>query len=139
MIHTILSIVGIIFLWQIFCFIVYEIGHENEELLTTVSMCFVVGFVTVFNAVYQALKLWYARRYLNGYGFCYPNGCMPYSIVYMIDELADKFCQDESAPYHIVKVCEGKTFKSAPYKNDVYKGEGGTWHGHPIEKFLKKD
>lgn len=139
MIHTILSIVGIIFLWQIFCFIVYEIGHENEELLITLSICFVVGFVKVFNTVYQALKLWYARRYLNGYSFYYPNGCMSYSIVYMIDELADKFCQDESAPYHIVKVCEGKTFKSAPYKNDVYKGEGGTWHGYPIEKFLKKD
>ena len=139
MIHTILSIIGIIFLQQIFCFIVFEIGHENEELLTMVSMCFVAGFVTVFNTVYQALKLLYARRYLNGYGFCYPNEVMPYSYAYMIDELANKFCQDESAPYHIVKVCEGKTFKSPPSKNEVYKGEGGTWHGHPIEKFLKKN
>ena len=139
MIHTILSIIGVIFLWQVFCFIVYEFNHENEDLLVGVSMCFVVGWVAIFNAIYQALRLWYAQHYLNGYGFCYPNGVMPGSYAYMIDELADKFCQNESAPYHIVKVREGKTFKSAPYKGDIYKGEGGMWHGHEIEKFLKKN
>lgn len=138
MINTILSIIGIIIVWQILSFIIYEITHENDDILVKFSLCFVVLIASIIGNIYQVYRLWYTHHYLDGYMWCYPNGTSIHSATYMTKKQADKFCQNESAPYHIKKVCEGKDFKSAPYKNDVYKGEAGPWKGHPIEKFLKK-
>lgn len=118
--YIIAGIIGIV-AWQIIGIIAYEASGENEDVLTWV-LCVPVFILNIFGWCYKKLRFVWCKKNLNGYYLYHNGGSMPL-YVYMTDKQAERMYHEDESEYYIKKFSEGKNWKSAPYKGDIYKGQ----------------
>jgi hypothetical protein len=126
--YVIAAIVGII-IYQVIVMIVYAASNENDEIAITTAILLPLG---LWNYIIIPIvrKIWFAwsKKHLNGYQ-CYcrdENGearVAYWDIFCATDKHAAELVQDETQPYFVKKVRDGKDFKSAPNTRIVYKGQ----------------
>ena len=134
MIYIIVAIIGIV-AWQIICFAIYEMCDENETVLEYMTMG-VIAFITgLIWQLYRIIRLKWCQKHLNGYRF-YNKGINLY-MYYMTDKQAQKLYSEGENECYIVKCSEGRTWKSAPHKGDIYKGQE-VFHGYDMKKYWKE-
>lgn len=113
-----LIIVGAI-AWQLICFMVASITDDDDAIQTAAFGIWIFPAV-IIAATYRACRLWYYKHYYNGYRLYHNN--VSSSTFYMSNRRASNFNLDENAEYFVKKVSDGQTWKSAPYKQEVYSG-----------------
>ena len=134
MIYIIIAIISIV-AWQIICFAIYEMCDENETVLEYMTMG-VIAFITgLIWQLYRIIRLKWCQKHLNGYRF-YNKGINLY-MYYMTDKQAQKLYSEGENECYIVKCSEGRTWKSAPHKGDIYKGQE-VFHGYDMKKYWKE-
>lgn len=107
------------------------------------SLCLVVIPLAVIGRIYRYLYFQWCKRNLNGYRFYFKreiNGkvCDDCStlIFYATNKAIANLNTDENAKYFIKKVSEGCNWKSAPHKEEIYKGQQN-FKGWDIKKYMK--
>ena len=134
MIYIIVAIIGIV-AWQIICFAIYEMCDENETVLKYMTMG-VIAFITgLIWQLYRIIRLKWCQKHLNGYRF-YNKGISLYAY-YMTDKQAQKLYSEGENECYVIKCSEGRTWKSAPHKGDIYKGQE-VFHGYDMKKYWRK-
>jgi hypothetical protein len=56
--------------------------------------------------------------------------------LYATDKAVANLIQDETQPYFVKKVADGKELKSIPYKGDIYRGQS-KFKGYEMDKFMR--
>lgn len=124
--YIIAGIVAIV-IYQIITFVIYLISGENEEVLGAIATFVPFVVFLLFASIYKKIRLVYYRRNYNAYRFCYTtsNGMKDKSLGMFFARPKDltEFVQDENSKYYIELYRNGKDFKSAPYKSQVYRGQ----------------
>lgn len=134
MIYIIVAIISIV-AWQIICFAIYEMYDENETVLEYMTMG-VIAFITgLIWKLYRIIRLKWCQKHLNGYRF-YNKGISLY-MFYMTDKQAQKLYGEGEGECYIVKCSEGRNWKSAPRKREIYKGQE-VFHGYDMKKYWKE-
>ena len=136
MLYIIIAVISIV-AWQIICFAIYEMCDENEtvlEYMTIGVIAFITGLIWM---LYRKIRFRWCQKHLNGYRFIdkvvgYQLG--PY---YMTDKQAQKLYSEGENEYYIIKCSAGCSWKSAPYKGDIYKGQE-VFHGNDMKKYWRK-
>lgn len=118
--YIIAGLIGIL-VWQIIGIIAYEASGENEDVLTWI-LCVPVFILNIFGWCYKKLRFAWCKKNLNGY-HVYHSGTSLLFYVYMTDKQAEKLYHEGESEYYIKKCSEGRNWKSAPYKGDIYKGQ----------------
>lgn len=131
--YIIAGIIGVV-AWQIIGIIAYEASGENEDVLTWV-LCVPVFILNIFGWCYRKLRFAWCKKNLNGYIF-YWNGTSVLSQVYMTDKQAEKLYHEGESNCYIKKYSEGRNWKSAPHKGDIYKGQE-KFHGIDMKEFWR--
>lgn len=129
-----LLIVGTI-LWQFVCFIVFVFTNENEEatIYTAVGLWMIP--IVVFGVIFRAVRLQYFKHYCDGYFLMHNRSISDY--IYMSKRRAEQFSCDHTKEYYIEKASDGKSWETAPYKQDVYHGEK-VFKGHTMDLYKKE-
>lgn len=133
--YIISAVIGII-AWQIICTIVYLLSKENDEVLVWTALLVPVTFISFFGWSYRKIRLVWCKKNLNGY-ILYSNGVGMFQ-AYMTDKEAEKLYHEGESDFYIKKFSEGRTWKSAPYKGQIYKGQE-EFRGLGMKKFLKEE
>lgn len=133
--YIISAVIGII-AWQIICTIVYLISKENDKVLVWTALLVPVTFISFFGWIYRKIRLVWCKKNLNGY-ILYSNGVGMFQ-AYMTDKEAEKLYHEGESDFYIKKFSEGRTWKSAPYKGQIYKGQE-EFHGLGMKKFVKEE
>lgn len=131
--YIIAALIGIV-AWQIIGLIVYEASGENDDVFTYI-LCVPVFILNIIGWCYKKLRFAWCKKNLNGY-ILYCNGVSAFSQVYMTDKEAEKLYHEGESNYYIKKYSEGRTWKSAPYKGDIYKGQE-KFRGLNMKKFWR--
>lgn len=132
--YIIAALIGIV-VWQIIGLIVYEASGEKEEVLAWVILFIPVIICNGLGYIYRKLYFAWCKNNLNGY-ILYCNGVSVFSQVYMTDKEAEKLYHEGESESYIKKVSEGRNWKSAPYKGDIYKGQE-RFRGFDMKKFWR--
>lgn len=132
--YIIAALIGIV-VWQIICFIAYEVSKESWEILEYWALGFVVVTVGFVGLVYRTLRFRWCKKHLNGYRF-YNKGTSIY-MYYMTDKQAQKLYSEGENECYIIKCSEGCNWKSAPHKGEIYKGQE-VFHGGDMKKYWKE-
>lgn len=133
--YIIAGLIGIV-MWQIIGLIVYEASGEKEEILAWVILFVPVIICNGLGYIYRKLYFVWCKNKLNGY-ILYCNGVGVFlSQIYMTDKEAEKLYHESESNYYIKKYSEGRTWKSAPYKGDIYKGQE-KFRGIDMKKFWR--
>lgn len=132
--YIVAALIGIV-VWQIIGLILYEASGEKEEILASVILFIPVIICNGICYIYRKLYFVWCKNNLNGY-ILYCNGVGLSSQVYMTDKEAEKLYHEGESSYYIKKYSEGYTWKSAPYKGDIYKGQE-QFRGLSMEKFRR--
>lgn len=133
--YIIAALIGIV-VWQIIGLIVYEASGEKEEVLALVILFIPVIICNGLVYIYRKLYFAWCKNNLNGY-ILYCNGVRVFlSQVYMTDKEAEKLYHEGENNYYIKKHSEGHTWKSAPHKGEIYKGQE-KFRGIDMKKFWR--
>mgnify|MGYP004499867973 CR=1 FL=1 len=136
MIYFIIAVIGII-AWQIICFVIYEISNENTTILEYMTMgviAFITGFIWL---LYRKIRFKWCQKHLNGYRFIDKVAGHQLGPYYMTDKQAQKLYSEGKNEYYIIKCSAGCSWKSAPYKGDIYRGQE-VFHGNDMKKYWRK-
>lgn len=141
MINYILAgLIGIV-IYQLVCMIVYVVTNENDNVMATMGI-FVPFCIWNYCIGPIVAKIWLAwcQRHLNAYRCYYYTSkgeldCY-FHAFYATDKAVAGLIQDETQPYFVKKVAEGKELKSIPYKHDIYKGQS-KFKGWDMDKFMR--
>lgn len=143
MINYILAgLIGIV-IYQLVCMIVYVVTNENDNVMAIMGMLipFCVWNYCIGPIVAKIYLAW-CRRHLNAYRCYYrtSKGELDgyFHVLYATDKAVANLIQDETQPYFVKKVAEGKELKSTPYKGDIYKGQS-KFKGYEMDKFMRCD
>lgn len=131
--YIIAGLIGIV-AWQIIGLIAYEANGENDDVFTYI-LCVPVFILNIFGWCYKKLRFEWCKKNLNGY-VLYCNGVDVFSQTYMTDKQAEKLYHEGESKYYIKKVSEGRNWKSAPHKADIYKGQE-KFRGLDMKKFWR--
>jgi hypothetical protein len=131
--YIIAGLIGIL-VWQIIGIIIYEASGENDDVFVFV-LCVPVFILNIIGWCYKELYFAWCKNNLNGY-ILYCNGVSVFSQVYMTDREAEKLYHEGESNYYIKKYSEGHTWKSAPYKGEIYKGQE-QFRGLNMKKFWR--
>lgn len=126
-----------ILIWQIVVFICVAIWNDNDKTIY-ISACipFIIWWLIVKKIV-SPIYIRYIKSHYNGYRFYHNKDCIIYT-KYMAAKTASKFNQDETKEYYIKMVSEGKTWKSIPLRQEIYKkGIIGNMGEKYFNNFLK--
>ena len=118
--YIIAGLIGIL-AWQIIGIIIYEASGENEDALVYI-LCVPVLILNIIGWCYKKLRFAWCKKNLNGY-ILYWSGISGLSQVYMTDKQAEKLYHEGESSCYIKKYSEGRNWKSAPYKDEIYKGQ----------------
>lgn len=132
--YIISAVIGII-AWQVICTIVYLLSKENDEVLVWTALLVPVTIISFFGWIYSKIRFVWCKKNLNGY-ILYSNGVGMFQ-AYMTDKEAEKLYHEGESEFYIKKFSEGRNWKSAPYKGEIYKGQE-EFHGLGMKKFLKE-
>lgn len=136
MAYFIIAVIGII-VWQIICFVIYEISNENITILEYMTMG-VIAFITgLIWQLYRIIRLKWCQKHLNGYRFIDKVAGYQLGPYYMTDKQAQKLYSEGENEYYIIKCSAGCSWKSAPHKGDIYKGQE-VFHGNDMKKYWRK-
>jgi hypothetical protein len=137
--YFIAGIIAVI-IYQVITLIVYLLSGEKEEALVITAILVPFGVFSLVAPLYKIIRLVYYRKNYNFYRFCYTNkdGTKDKTLGSFAAKTKDieKFSQNENDKYYIELIRQGKDFKSAPYKNQVYKGQEH-FMGWDMNKFKK--
>lgn len=137
--YIIAGMIGIV-IYQIIAMIVYIITNENDNIMSIMGMLVPYAVWCCIAPIIRKVYLIWCRRNLNGYRFCWvkEDGTIAGDIqtFYATDKVMKNFTQDENSRYFIKMVSTGKSFKSWPYKRDIYKGQPH-FKGWDMSKFKK--
>lgn len=132
--YIISTVIGII-AWQVICTIVYLLSKENDEVLVWTALLVPVAIISFFGWIYRKIRFAWCKKNLNGY-ILYCNGVGMFQ-AYMTDKEAEKLYHEGESDFYIKKFSEGRNWKSAPYKGEIYKGQEN-FRGLGMKKFLKE-
>lgn len=136
MAYFIIAVICII-VWQIICFVIYEISNENITILEYMTMG-VIAFITgLIWSLYRKIRFRWCQKHLNGYRFTDKVAGYQLGPYYMTDKQAQKLYSEGENEYYIIKCSAGCSWKSAPYKGDIYKGQE-VFHGNDMKKYWRK-
>lgn len=133
--NYIISAVISIIAWQIICTIVYLLSKENDEVLAWTALFVPATILSFFGWIYRKIRFAWCKNNLNGY-ILYCNGVGVFQ-AYMTDKEAEKLYHEGENDYCIKKFSEGRNWKSAPCKGEIYKGQE-KFRGLDMKKFLKE-
>lgn len=131
--YIIAALIGIL-VWQIIGLITYEASGENEDALIWV-FCVPALILNIIGWCYNKLRFVWCKKNLNGYIF-YWNGTSMLSQAYMTDKQAEKLYHEGESNCYIKKYSDGRNWKSAPHKGDIYKGQEN-FRGIDMKKFWR--
>jgi hypothetical protein len=138
--YIIAGLIGIV-IYQLVCMIVYVATNEDDNVMAIMGM-FIPFCVWNYCIGPVVAKIYFAwcRRHLNVYRCYYRTSkgeldCH-FHPLYATDKVVAKLIQDETQPYFVKKVAEGKELKSIPYKHDIYKGQP-KFKGWDMDKFMR--
>ena len=137
MLYIIIIAVISIVAWQIICFAIYETCDENEtvlEYMTIGVIAFITGLIWM---LYRKIRFRWCQKHLNGYRFIDKIAGYQLGPYYMTDKQAQKLYSEGENEYYIIKCSAGCSWKSAPYKGDIYKGQE-VFHGNDMKKYWRK-
>ena len=138
--YIIAGLIGIV-IYQFVCMIVYVVTNEDDNVMTIMGMFipFCVWNYCIGPIVVKIYLVW-CRRHLNVYRCYYrtSKGELDWHFhpLYATDKVVAKLIQDETQPYFVKKVAEGRELKSIPYKGDIYKGQP-KFKGWDMDKFMR--
>lgn len=124
--------IGVI-VWQFVCLIVDMITNENEEIVIGTAIGVWLIPIIVIGVIFNFVKLYYYKNFYDGYILMYIQDSVS-NTFYMSKRKAKQFNFDNSKAYYVKQVSSGKTWKSAPYKQDVYFG-GEYFKGHEMKLY----
>ena len=125
-------IIGAI-IWQFICLMIDLITGENEEAVITTAIGIWLIPIIIIGVIFRFIKLWYYKTFYNGYMLMhYGNSASNH--FYMSKLKAGRFNFDDSKEYYVKQFSSGATWKSAPYKQNVYFG-GQYFKGHDMNLY----
>lgn len=139
--ECIITLIIAIFVWQSICVAMYfTIFNESEDKTLIFATALPCLLLLIISTAYRKLYFTWCKRNLNGYRFFFTddNGNV-YSnstTYYMTDEIAETLYHRGENDKFIEKTSCGSTWKSAPYKQDIYKGED-KFRGYDMKLFSK--
>ena len=136
MLYIIIAVISIV-AWQIICFAIYEMCDENEtvlEYMTIGVIAFITGLIWM---LYRKIRFRWCQKHLNGYRFIDKVAGYQLGPYCMTDKQAQKLYSEGENEYYIIKCSAGCSWKSAPYKGDIYKGQE-VFHGNDMKKYWRK-
>lgn len=119
--YIIAALIGVV-AWQIICMIVYEVSGENDFVLVWVGLFIPACVLSGVALIYRKLCLVWCKKHLNGYRI-YHKGSVYVSQIYMTDKQAEKLYNEGESDYYIKRFSDGATWKSVPFRQDIYKGQ----------------
>ena len=137
MLYIIIIAVISIVAWQIICFAIYERCDENEtvlEYMTIGVIAFITGLIWM---LYRKIRFRWCQKHLNGYRFIDKVAGYQLGPYYMTYKQAQKLYSEGENEYYIIKCSAGCSWKSAPYKGDIYKGQE-VFHDNDMKKYWRK-
>ena len=138
--YIIAGVIGIV-MYQLICMIVYVITNEDDNVMATmgtfIPLCM---WNYCIGPIAAKIYLAWCRKHLNVYRCYYRTSkgeldCHLHPL-YTTNKVAANLIQDETQPYFVKKVAEGRELNSIPYKGDIYKGQS-EFKGWDMAKFKK--
>lgn len=123
-------------IWQFVCFIVFVVTNENEEATIYTAVGILMIPIVIFGVTFRMVRLQYFKYYYDSY-FLIHNNCSVSNHIYISKHTAQQFNFDNTKEYYIKKISEGRSWKSIPYKQDVYHGEK-VFKGHMMDLYKKE-
>lgn len=123
---------GILF-WQLIFLIAALITNEKEEVIIPIGAGVWFGITLMIAVLYRKIRFEYLKHNYNGYRL-YHNGTSSANTIYIKHKIIDDFNFDDTQEYYIKKWSDGKTWKSSPFKSDIYKNQE-RFHGWDMNKF----
>ena len=137
--YIIAGLIGII-IYQIVAMVVYVATNEDDNIMSIMGMLVPYGIWCCIVPIIRKVYLLWCKKNLKGYRFCWrkEDGTIDGDLhtFYATDKMVKSFSQDEKNCYFIKMVSTGKSFKSWPYKDDIYKGQSH-FRGWDMSKFKK--
>lgn len=138
--YILAGLIGIV-IYQLVCMIVYVVTTEDDNIMAIMGMCIpLCVWNYCIGPIFAKIYLAWCRRSLNVYRCYYRTSkgeldCH-FHPLYATDKVVANLIQDETQPYFVKKVADGKELKSIPYKGDIYKGQP-KFKGWDMEKFKR--